>query len=370
MSHQHVFFDTELIGTHSPKFLICCEILETGETFEFWHHKRGHTKKLWQMLQNPNYTWIGFNSENFDRPLIAAAIMGHDELNLKQIANEIINGNNGKGVRSWQTYREFDIEFLEYDHIDLQEVPPGVMISLKLYAARLQRESLKDMPFHHSHDMSAADMKEARNYCFTDIGATKDLYLECRGDIELRVELGETYDVDLRSKSDAQCAEAILKKVCNIGKGDKIVPSHVKYNVPAFIKTGSPLLNEIIDLCEMHPYKINHANGSPAFPEFLVEPVQIKDGVYQMGNGGLHSKHDQKLHLVATEEILLSDFDVASYYPNIMMKAGLIPNLGGNKGELFLKAYQDIYEQRIAAKRRTGEIAREISEIEAVLKNG
>ena len=48
---------------------------------------------------------------------------------------------------------------------------------------------------------------------------------------------------------------------------------------------------------------------------------------------------------------MLSDFDVASYYPNIMMKAGLIPRLGGNKGQLFLDEYETIYDRRMEAKR-------------------
>lgn len=347
MAHQHVVFDTELIGKEKPHFLICCKILETGEVFKFWHHKRGHTRKLLAMLENPDYTWIGFNSENFDRPLIAMAVMGYDERALKTVAQAIIDN----GMRSWQTYREYSIEFLEYDHIDLQEVPPGVMISLKLYAARLHRKNLIDMPFHHDHELVGKDFKVVENYCLSDISATEDLYLKCKGDIELRVELGETYDVDLRSKSEAQCAEAILKKVCGIANKDKIVPNHVRYTTPGFIKTLSPMINEIIEMCETHAYKINHGNGSPEFPEFLVEPINIGGGVYQMGNGGLHSQHDQQLHLVADEKRLLSDFDVASYYPNIMMTAGLIPNLGGNKGQLFLEAYRDIYEQRIAAKR-------------------
>ena len=54
----------------------------------------------------------------------------------------------------------------------------------------------------------------------------------------------------------------------------------------------------------------------------------------------------------------------------IMMEAGLIPTLGGGKGEAFLKAYKEIYEQRIKAKRRAGDLKREISEIKRQLQNG
>ena len=344
---QHVIFDSEIIGSEKPIFLVCCEVVETGERFAFWHDKRGHTKKLAAMLENPTYTWIGFNSESFDRPLIAMACMGHDEQNIKVVAQNIIENK----MMSWETYREYNIDFLEYDHIDIKEVPPGVMLSLKTYEGRMHSPNLQDMPFHHDHDVLPKERKLVESYCFNDISETKRLFLTVREQIELREQLSEQYGVDLRSKSDAQCAEAILKKVCEIGRKDKVVPGSVRYKCPSFIKTDSPLINEIIELCEGHKFLINHANGSPEFPEFLSEPIQIGDGVYQMGIGGLHSQHDVKFFAEATNTQLLSDFDVASYYPNIMMKAGLIPNLGGNKGELFLDAYQDIYATRIEAKR-------------------
>lgn len=344
---QHVIFDSEIIGTEKPIFLVCAEVVETGERFAFWHDKRGHTKKLARMLEDPNYTWVGFNSEHFDRPLIAMAVMGHDEANIKAVAQHIIEDK----MVSWRTYDEFDIEFLDYDHIDIKEIPPGVMLSLKTYEGRMHSPHLQDMPFHHDHDVSMKERKIVEEYCFNDISETKRLFLTVKEQIELREQLGAQYGVDLRSKSDAQCAEAILKKVCGIAKKDKVVPGSVRYSCPSFIKTDSPMLNEIIELCEKHKFAINHANGSPEFPEFLSEPIKIGTGVYQMGIGGLHSQHDLKLHMEANDTMLISDFDVASYYPNIMIKAGLIPNLGGNKGELFLDAYQNIYEQRIAAKR-------------------
>lgn len=353
MNKQHIIFDTEIIGSEKPVFLICCKIVETGETFAFWHDKRGHTAKLSNMLQDSRYTWVGFNSENFDRPLVAMAVEGHDEANIKIVAENIIAHN----MRSWQTYREYDIDFLEYDHIDIMEVPKGVMLSLKIYEGRMHSPTLQDMPFDHTHDVTPKERKLVEAYCMNDVNETERLFLLMQNEVLLREQLGAEYGVDLRSKSDAQCAEAILKKVCSIGNKDKIVPGHVRYICPSFIKTDSKLINEIIELCEEHKFKINYANGSPEFPEFLTEPIKIGAGIYQMGIGGLHSQHDLKLFLEATDRRWISDFDVASYYPNIMMKAGLIPNLGGNKGELFLSAYQDIYEDRIAAK-RAGEKAK------------
>ena len=348
MTKQHIIFDTEIIGKKKPHFLFRGLNIETGETFLFWHHKRGHTAKLEKLLQNPDYTFVGFNSENFDRPLIAAAIAGYDELDLKRIAQAIID----ERLTSWQTYREFNLDFIEYDHIDLKEVPPGVMMSLKVYEGRMHSPHLQDMPFDHNHDLSTPkEFKIVENYCGNDIAETARLFQTVQKELGLRVELSEQYDVDVRSKSDAQCAEAILKKVCSITNRDKVVPRQVEYRAPDFIQTDSELINGLIEQLENHWFKINYANGSPEFPEFLSEPIQMNGGLYQFGIGGLHSKHDVRLYTESSDSLMISDVDAASYYPNIMMRAGLIPTLAGDKGKHFLRAYQDIYEQRIHAKR-------------------
>lgn len=345
---QHAIFDCELIGKINPVFLTCVKIKETGERHAFWLDKRGHLDKLDKLLQREDLTWVGFNSENFDRPLLAAAIMGHDEHTLKMIATNIIT----QQMRSWQTYREYKLDFIDYDHIDIMEVPPGVMISLKTYAGRMGYPTMQDMPFHHDDEIDTPKKrKQVEDYCFNDLGVTEALFDTVRKEVDLRIALGETYDMDLRSKSDAQAAEAILKRQVGIKSGEKFVPRAVQYLTPDFIQTDSLEINALINSLEEEEFLINRGNGSPELPEWLTEPFKLNDGIYKFGLGGLHSQHDINYYAEATEKMLISDVDAASYYPNIMMRAGLIPTLGGNKGEIFLAEYEAIYRQRIAAKR-------------------
>lgn len=347
MQKKHIVYDTELIGNLKPRFLVCGKILETGETFSLWHHKRGHTAKLEKMLNDPQYTWVSFNGDDFDRPLMCAAIMGYDEIDLKTIADRVITD----GLRSWQTYREYKLDFIEFDHIDLREPAPGVMISLKLYAGRMGYRTMMDMPFDHRHDMTAAECLVAENYCFNDIGVTEMLFKRLSSEMELRINMSEEYGIDLRSKSDAQIAEALLKHRCGISNGEKRVPFYVRYSAPDFIKSRNPRILALIDAFESEEFKINRANGSPIEADWMSEPFAINNGMYKVGLGGLHSQHDKKRFIEADDEYELSDFDVKSYYPNIMMKAGLIPQLGGNKGEVFLAAYSEFYQRRIAAQK-------------------
>ena len=364
---QHIVFDVEIIGSDKPVFLVCTKCIETQFTASFWLHKRHHMAQLSEMLANPIYTWVSFNGINFDAPLIAAAIQGADELWLKGLATQII----AERLLSWQTYKQFGIDFVEYDHIDLYETAPGVQISLKTYAGRLGYPSMVDMPFHHDQDLTPTQYKVLEQYCLNDLGVTEALFNELREQITLREQMGEEYDLDLRSKSDAQIAEAILKKQVGIGKASHHIPPSIRYTAPDFIQTKSELINNLIDQLEEHTFRINRGNGSPELPEWLSESIyKIGEGLYQVGIGGLHSTHDKSVYYEADENTLLSDFDVASYYPNIIMKCGLIPKLGAGKGERFLDEYQHIYEERMKAKHRAGELKLEISKIEKRLKDG
>lgn len=343
---KHFVFDCELIGKEKPVFLICCECIETGERYSFWLHKRGHMQKFYDLLTDPNHTFIGFNSNNFDAPLICAAFEGYTAIELKAIAQAIIEEN----LRSWKVYRLYQIEFVEFDHIDLIETAPGVMISLKTYAGRMNYPTMIDLPFHHDKDLTPKEQKVLETYCLNDLGVTRKLFLELKEQIDLRIKLGEEHGLDLRSKSDAQVAEAILKKSLGLGKVDPIKPSRVRYTAPTFIKTKSATIQEIIELTEAEQFKINFANGSPIEAEWMADPVQIGHGIYKFGLGGLHSQHDKKLYVESTDDWLISDFDVGSYYPSIMLKCGIKPSLSAGKGQQFLDIYRDIYEERLAAK--------------------
>jgi hypothetical protein len=338
---KYAFLDTEIIGTNSPKFLIVVKI--DKQHHSFWLHKRGDLQRFKQLL--PNYTFVTFNGENFDRPLIAAALMGYDEVAIKHLAEVIIT----EEMNSWRTYNDFALDFVNYDHIDIMNVAPGVLVSLKRYAGRMHHPTMIDMPFSHTHDLKSSELPTVEQYCRNDVDVTEALFKQLKVEIELRKEMSAEYEIDLRSKSDAQIAEAILKSKCGLTSKDKRVPSTVTYKAPKFIKTRNTQLNKLIKALEQHEFQINPNNGSPEFPDFLADPIKLGFGTYQLGIGGLHSTHDNNMYLEASEILCLSDFDVASYYPNIMIKAGFVPDLKG-KGAKFLEEYSKIYHQRMEAK--------------------
>lgn len=337
-------FDSEIIGQHKPTWLVCIKDVDNGNKQSFWGSRKRDRQLFANLFLDPEQTWVSFNGIKFDEPLITMWLFGYDPKMLKLMANRIIN----ERMQPWDALRAAGISKLpDVNHIDLVEVAPGVMTSLKTYAGRMFMPSLIDLPFEHDQDLKPREKKLLEEYCFNDLDCTAELYKRLSQELKLREELSEQHGMDLRSKSDAQVAEAILKKAVGVVKANNIVPTYVRYRAPDIIKTDDPHLRDLIKQLEAWFFEMK--DGSPQLPMWLLNnPIRIGSGVYQVGIGGLHSKHDVKVHY---KNRLISDFDVASYYPSIMLNCGITPKLSGGRGEVFIEAYREIYEKRLAAKK-------------------
>lgn len=369
-------FDIELIGRDHPVFL--CGVLDS-ETLRYkpywlreatkWEDKTPYIDDMASLLRalRKSDTWVGFNSQDFDRPLIAAAIDGCLLRDMKAISAEIIEHR----LKSFMTYRQFNIPELEYDHIDLFELPPGVGTSLKVYEGRMALPTMMDMPFPHDEDVydDLSKLKLIEKYNKNDCLATLELLKVCKEELESRIALGEQFDIDLRSKSRAQCAEAIFTKALNLPRAEKRIPHHVEYTAQKFIVTNHPTVQHFIDLAETTDFKLNPENGRPISADWMPkykarkrngedyeelvagEECRLGHGIYKIGLGGLHSKHDTTVFYQEDAEFGLSDFDVASYYPALIIYAGFQPSLPPGLATKWLALYEEIFRLRLELKR-------------------
>lgn len=350
--NQHIVFDTEIIGKAKPVFLLRAKIIETQERFGFWFKD---LKRAIPLFERPKLTWIGFNSYKFDLPLIAAWINGKDIHAIKELATQIVEHR----LMPWDAMALAGCGgmALDIDHIDLFEVAPGPMTSLKTYAGRMHYPSIIDLPFHHDKDLTPKECKILDTYCDNDLGVTEMLFLQLKEQRELRHLMSEEHQLDLRSKSDAQIAEAIMKKMTKVYKRISApLCDFVTYKTPAIIKTKNPVLKTLIN--RVNKQKFELVKDSPVLPDWMANNfVKLNQGEYAFGLGGLHSKHDKCVYHEASNNYWISDFDVTSYYPNIILKLGLIPQMAAGKGEAFIEAYRRLYDQRIAALKTGNTIA-------------
>jgi len=298
------------------------------------------------------YTIITFNGNRYDLLLLKGSIAGFDASKLKVMSDDIIVNN----VRAWDTESKYNLPQCKYiDHIDLIDVAPG-KASLKIYGGRLHSKRMQDLPIEPSAIIKLDERELLTSYCINDLDTTIDLFNKLSSQIDLREKMGEELGIDLRSKSDAQIAEAVIKKQIEAIKGTKIyrpdLPNGFSFNYvpPKFIKFKHPELVNALEVFKNEAFTLNE-KGDAVEPEKVGKlKVKINQTVYQLGIGGIHSC-EKTVNYIAGTDYILVDRDVTSYYPNIILNQRLYPK---HIGIEFLTAYKSIVEKRVHAK-RTGD---------------
>ena len=296
-----------------------------------------------------NNTTVSFNGNGYDLWMIAASLAGFDNAALKKLSDAIITTK----APAWSVARDYDL-FIprDWDHIDLIEVAPG-QASLKIYGGRLHAPRLQDLPISPDQRITPEQRDLLRRYCENDLETTALLADALSDQLDLRVSMSEQYGMDLRSKSDAQIAEAVIKseleKLTGKRHGKVTLPEdyRFRYRDPGIIDFHSDDLGDILKRLTATQFELSAA-GAVMMPEWLKSRrVEIAGKRYQMGIGGLHSCEKSRIVEAAPGERLY-ELDVASYYPSIILQQRLAPQ---SLGTAFLKVYNSIVERRLEAKK-------------------
>lgn len=302
---------------------------------------------------------IGFNSNNYDIPIIEYAVSGADNTQLKQASDFIIQGK----VSAYIFRQTYGLPYQEYNHIDLFHVCPvngnltGNPASLKTYAGRLHAHRMQDLPFPPDYLLSQSDAEIVRAYCCNDLSNTELLFKALSNELQLRTEMSASYGIELRSRSDAQIAEAIITKQLTdlLGYRPKKpkLPTEgsalpvLRYNAPDFICFQTPQLQRMFENVKSAEFELDPRNGSPIAPEsFHNLNIKLGKSIYSVKLGGLHSCEKSTTH-VADADTIIADNDVESFYPRTILNQGLYPE---HLGEAFLTVYERIVQTRIQAK--------------------
>ena len=301
-------------------------------------------RKLLQKLMQ-DYTTVSFNGLSYDLPMISAALKGYNNKQLKGISDALILSKSP----SWMVCKEIDLNVIKCDHIDIINVAPG-QASLKIYGGRLHTRQMQDLPYDPSDTITAPMREQLRTYCRNDLQQTIELYQSLTKQIDLRIAMGQQYGVDLRSKSDAQIAESVLRsELTQSGvtvKKNEIKPgTQFKYKVPDFIQFTSPTLRKVLQAVKNTRFTVE-PSGQVKLPDDINKPIKFGGATYKFGIGGLHSQ-EKKQAIVCGDDELLYEADFASFYPFIILGERFYPKHLTSK---FLNVYGDIVARRIAAK--------------------
>lgn len=330
-------------------FLLMFKNIKSGQSaaFDMFEGQPFNAARVKQLMASD--VTIGFNSKSYDLHMIAAALDGWSCEKIKALSDAIIKSK----LPAWQVVKAQNVHIkYDWDHIDIIDVAPG-KASLKIYGGRMNAPKLQDLPIDPSAMISEEQRTLLKRYCQNDLDTTEALYRVLEPAIKLRDQIGEQYgDIDLRSKSDAQIAEAVIKydlheQTGKTYKPRKVEVGHIcRYMDPKIVSFQTDELQGIFRKILKTGFPVG-MNGAVTMPDWLQrQRIRIGQTEYQMGIGGLHSC-EKCQSIVAGSDQILADFDVASYYPSIILKLKLAPE---SMGKDFLRIYQGIVTRRLRAK--------------------
>ena len=369
MDHKTlVTLDIECVKNY---LLVMFRKVSTGDVlyFEKFNDSELNVKNILHLLNT--YTIVTFNGIKYDALIVEAAVAGLSNAAIYKVSQMIID----EGLQPWQVRKQVGIAALQMDHIDLIQVAP-LMASLKIYAGRLHVKEMMDMPINHWEDMQESQLPDIRYYCSLDLIDTEELFKVIEPEIDLRAAMSKEYEIDLRSKSDAQIAESVIKQELDErydirANRPKIEPgTRFRYRPPANISFLTEQLQAVLEQYCNLPFTVDKS-GYMGFNFKLEEEDRIKSGknkgtmpekktkqkftmgttLYTVGIGGIHSNEKKARH-VTDKDYIIRDYDVAAYYPHIILFNKLTPR---HLGEPFLKIYQAIVKRRLEAKAKAGQ---------------
>jgi len=339
-------FDFETLPNYT---VVGFKDVDSGRRKQFRRNEPDAPARLREFMLQPDTTFVGFNNHSFDDVIVDAFCAGRTELEIKRIADALIV----RRLKPWVARRQFNLAPVPFDSIDLIEVAPS-FVGLKAYGARMHMPKLQDMPLAHDAEVNDEQKQQIDEYNWNDLDTTEELLRRLDSELLLRVDMSRRYGVDMRSKSDSQMAEAAYIATLKLKRQDVPVPKTIRYAPPGFLCFNNEYLRALLKRVSEHTFRMNPLSGHVILPDFLGEElVGFNGGVYQLGVGGIHSAHDRKVCHVAGEDYVICDIDAESFYPSLILLAGMYPEAVGSK---FLDEYRKIYDKRIEAK-RTGDKA-------------
>lgn len=312
-----------------------------------------------------------FNGLHYDIPMILLAMTGATCEDLKRANDDIIVS----GLKSWEFMDRYGLKVPEFlDHIDLMPIMPSAAsrTSLKKYAGMMHSRTMKEFEHGWDEPLNEEQMQDCFDYLDNDLEVTCDAIVEMTPQSDIRAIISAELHVDVRSMSDAQIGEAIMRQRVEKRMGGKrlykpdIVKGSFQYEAPAYIEFKTPEMQAMLSLLLRSKFVVK-SDGYVQLPDIFgkkksknQEVVEDEDeleggaqiiiggNVYKMGIGGLHSQ-EKKISHYEDEDTVLCDNDVKGYYPNLILKSAREPaNMRGH----YQPVYKMIVVEREEAKAR------------------
>ncbi len=251
---------------------------------------------------------VGFNNKHYDNHILKAVMVGYEPEVVKHVNDLIIH----EGLNGWQIpfLQEHRIYFDSFDLMD--DCQTG--ISLKAIEAHLGipiEES--EVAFDIDRPLTIAELYQTIDYCKYDVDATEKL-----------MHLREAY---LRNKVTLGKARGLSARKALYMTNAKLTATYLQAQKPAKPRTDErdyhypdKLLREYIPQEVFDFFDRMHDESIPADEVFSSKlELMVGECPCTLAYGGIHGAIPHYVE-EATETRSIRNKDVASYYPNLMVK--------------------------------------------------
>lgn len=333
-------------------------LLKNTETKEYIYfevsERKNQIEELINFFSNCQDKLIcGYNCIHYDNPIInfileykkPMSCAAYDRIcyNIQTLSNIIVSSNDIEKWKRWKYANNFDT-------LDLLTMlySQKLRVGLKEMQVTMKYKNVQEYEGSFTDYLLKKDIDEMIKYNKNDVDSTENLLYLCENDIKLRLNIEEEYGIKALNKDGVNLGMEILKikylektgktwdeikdlrSPCDVIDLNKVILPFISYK--------TPILQSFLN--EFKEQKVGA--GRKAFEKHFI----LKGLEYSVGVGGIHSVNEPEI-IIPKEDEIISDVDVASLYPSLIIEYGFYPP---HLGKEFLEVYTQIKNERIEAK--------------------
>lgn len=337
-------------------------LTETPYIFEI-SHRRDDRQAFYlftEYLREHRAEEVGYNNLGYDYPVqhsILNNIMYITNADIYKKGDSIINAGDENRFAHMVWEKDWivpQLDLYKIHHFDNQ----AKRTSLKTLEFNMRMENIEDLPFTPGTYLTNSQIDTLRQYLIHDLKATLMFYKHSKKLIDFRRELsakygrnfmnhndtkiGKDYFIMELEKSGIQCFEPGSRKPRQTHRPsialNSVIFPYVRFEQPEFNRVLNWLRQQVI------------TETKGVFTDLSAD---INGFSFDFGTGGIHGSIESQT-IRSTENYVIIDLDVASFYPNLAISNELYP---AHLGKQFCTIYKNVYDMRSSYPKGTPENA-------------
>lgn len=294
-----IVYDCEVFN---DDWLVVFKDIESGQ-YTIIHNDNDALK----MALDKECVYIGFNSKHYDQYIIKAIVCDASPQEVKAVNDFIIGGNQG-----WE-HPLIRSAYFAFNNVDIKD-DMQMGLSLKAIEGHLGVSVQETtVPFDIDRPLTPEELEETAHYCKHDVDTTEKLVERRKDYLKTKINIGRMAsiaDTKAMSMTNAKLTSALLSASPQEHKDER------EYIYPECLKREY-IPQEVFDFFEQM--------RNPALSDKQVfsgkMSFSIGDCPGVVGYGGIHAAIPNYF-FEQTSTRIVRNLDVASYYPNLMVKLG------------------------------------------------